>query len=108
MIVSTRVTQESPHRYTSWKSSDEEKRKLRCSLASKDRGLKRQKEKVRDFEKELRQSKQDIENRDDRINVWNADIQWNYTVYFNTSKRVVGYVFTFSQNKKLTCAKVLI
>ncbi len=75
MIVSTRVTQESPHRYTSWKSSDEEKRKLRCSLASKDRGLKRQKEKVRDFEKELKQSKQDIKNRDDKINELETDLE---------------------------------
>ena len=42
-VVTTRIIQESPHRYTSWKSRDQEMRELRLRCAAKENGWGKQK-----------------------------------------------------------------
>jgi transposase len=60
-VITTRIIQETPHRYTVWKSSDEEKRYLRCAIASKDRALEHHRKKNERLEDELRELGRQLE-----------------------------------------------
>ena len=74
-VVTTRIIQESPHRYMPWISGDEEKRKLRCALASKDRGLNHQKEKNRNLEEEIRRLRNEQEKDQTRIRDLESELE---------------------------------
>ena len=65
-IASTRVTEESPHRYMPWVSTDEEKRKLRYSIARKDRALASHREKNQKLTEDLRRLKSDLDREKEK------------------------------------------
>jgi transposase len=51
-VVTTRIIQETPHRYTSWKSRDEEMRLLRIKCSGLERGWEAQKDRNKRLEEE--------------------------------------------------------
>ena len=65
-VCTTRIKQESPHRYMPWISSDEEKRKLRCAIDSKNRGLLKQKGENKKLEDELKLLRERLKKEHER------------------------------------------